>query len=230
MSRRGIRCENCEAIIPAGEFMCPRCRTVQRGSERRSKVPPWPRTKVGKNIERGCLPFGGTLLLLAIAALVLMAACGPGRAVGPAPTGSAAPRNPSLDTVDVSFGDATVVAEIADEHSERLLGLMHRPSLRRDAGMLFVFPAKSSGGFWMKNTLIPLQIAYLGRTGELSYEVIAILDMEPCPAEEERCPNYPPGRPYDAALEVNQGWFDEAGVEVGDEAKLSRAVEAQDPA
>ena len=118
-----------------------------------------------------------------------------------------------------------MIAEIADEHPERLLGLMNRRSLDRDAGMLFVFPAKSSGGFWMKNTLIPLSIAYMGRTDDDAFEVLAILDMEPC--TEPSCPSYPPGETYDAALEVNQGWFADAGVRAGDVATLGRPVAAR---
>ena len=167
--------------------------------------------------------LAGPVLLV----LALCAACAPGRTVDPAPTGSAAPRNESLDTVEVAFDGASVDAEIADEHEERVLGLMHRTDLGDDAGMLFVFPAASSGGFWMKNTLIPLSIAYMDRTGERSFEIVAILDMEPCPAEQTECPTDPPGRAYDAALEVNEGWFTDNGVEVGAEATLDRAVEAE---
>lgn len=125
-------------------------------------------------------------------------------------------------SVVVSFGDREVVAEVAATPSERQRGLQHREHLPRDAGMLFLFPELREGGFWMKDTLIPLSIAFLredGRKGDVArYEVVAILDMEPC--EADPCPSYEPGLPYDAALEVNQSWFAEAGVEVGDQARV----------
>jgi hypothetical protein len=122
----------------------------------------------------------------------------------------------------VSFGDAVVASEIADESGEWGRGLMHREHLAPDAGMIFLFPVPRPGtsGFYMKNTLIPLSIAYMRRTGASRFEVVAILDMEPCPAETITCPTYPPGEGYDAALEVNQGWFEEAGVAVGAEAAV----------
>lgn len=123
---------------------------------------------------------------------------------------------------DREVGDREVVAEVAATPSERGRGLQHRDHLPRDAGMLFLFPERREGGFWMKDTLIPLSIAFLredGREGDVArYEVVAILDMEPC--EADPCPSYEPGLPYDAALEVNQSWFAEAGVEVGDRARV----------
>jgi uncharacterized membrane protein (UPF0127 family) len=167
--------------------------------------------------------------VVAVSLLFASACASAPRTAAPTPTTTPAssplPSNPPLDTVEVAFGPRAVVAEVADEHEERILGLMHRPTLGDDAGMLFVFPAKSSGGFWMKNTLIPLSIAYMGRTDDDSFEVLAILDMEPCTADP--CPSYPPGLTYDATLEVNQGWFDDAGVAAGDEARLDRLVVAE---
>lgn len=97
---------------------------------------------------------------------------------------------------------------------------MFRRQLGRNAGMLFVFEAPSTGGFWMKNTTIPLSIAYLRSTGTDSYEVLEILDMVPCRADP--CPSYPPKEAYDAALEVNRGWYADHGVRVGDTATVRR--------
>lgn len=160
------------------------------------------------------------IVRLALALVVVFGSIACARAAPTAsPTSTPVVSNPPLDTVEVAFGDEVVDAEVADSHRERMLGLMHRTSLGADAGMLFVFEAKTSGGFWMKNTLVPLSIAYMGRKGD-TYEVLAILDMEPCRADP--CPNYPPGRPYDATLEVNQGWFATHGVEVGDKAVISK--------
>ena len=87
---------------------------------------------------------------------------------------------------------------------------MHRESLPEDAGMIFLFEEEITGGFWMKNTLIPLSIAFVGADGE----ILRILDMEPCAADP--CEIYDPGVAYASALEVNQGAFASWGVEEGD--------------
>jgi uncharacterized protein len=117
-------------------------------------------------------------------------------------------------TTDVALvgPDGQAVAftvELAADPPSRQLGLMHRTELAPDAGMLFLFPADGQGGFWMKNTRIPLQIAYVAADGE----VVDVLDMDPC--EADPCPSYVPRAPYRYALEVNAGALDEAGVEPG---------------
>ena len=76
---------------------------------------------------------------------------------------------------------------------------MHREFLPDDAGMIFLFEEEIAGGFWMKNTLIPLSIAFVAGNGE----IVRILDMEPC--EADPCEIYDPGVTYSSALEVNQG-------------------------
>ena len=112
--------------------------------------------------------------------------------------------------------DVSVDVEIADSERERTRGLMNRESLAEDAGMLFLFEGEQTGGFWMKDTLIPLSIAFVGPEGR----ILRILDMEPCRADP--CPVYDPGVPYRSALEVNQGAFAEWGVEEGDRLTLTR--------
>ena len=74
--------------------------------------------------------------------------------------------------------------------------------------------APASGGFWMKNTLIPLSIAFFDARGR----ILRMLDMEPC--REEDCPLYDPGVPYHGALEVNRGAFQRWGVRAGDRIRL----------
>lgn len=98
---------------------------------------------------------------------------------------------------------------VADEPATRRQGLMGVEDLPPDAGMVFLSPEDRSGGFWMKNTLIPLSIAFFAGDGA----VLAVLDMEPC--EADPCPTYDPGVTYRGALEVNQGHFDELGVDTG---------------
>ena len=100
----------------------------------------------------------------------------------------------------------------------RRQGLMHRDSLRADAGMVFRFPGEHRGGFWMKNTKIPLSIAYFDSDGR----IVAIMDMDPCHADP--CPSYDPGVPYRGALEVNQGFFDEHGIDEGDRVRLAQSL------
>jgi hypothetical protein len=96
---------------------------------------------------------------------------------------------------------------------------MHRTHLDENAGMIFLFPAAQRGGFWMKDTLIPLSIAYMSRRGPRRFVVVALRDMVPCRLKP--CPVYDPMRSYDAALEVNLGWFAVHGVSRGALATVS---------
>src|SRR5688572_20309038 len=112
-------------------------------------------------------------------------------------------------------GAVMVEIEVADSPQLHQIGLMNRESLDEDAGMLFLFFQDGQGSFFMKDTLIPLSIAFFDRDGV----ILKILDMEPC--EKDPCPSYLPGVTYRGALEVNQGAFDEWGVEVGDRIRVS---------
>ena len=117
--------------------------------------------------------------------------------------------------IETAGGDEVVVAvEVADSAEERQVGLMGRESLPDDAGMIFLFDEDTSGGFWMKDTLIPLSIAFADADGT----IVSVLDMEPC--EADPCEIYDPGVPYRSALEVNQGAFSRWGVEEGDRLTL----------
>ncbi len=101
-----------------------------------------------------------------------------------------------------------VEAEIANDRAERERGLMERTALAEDAGMLFVFRRERTLSFWMRNTLIPLSIAYMDAEGR----IVDIEDMEPLDDQTK----HPSAEPAKYALEVNQGFFDERGIEVGD--------------
>ena len=107
-------------------------------------------------------------------------------------------------------GEVTVHVEVADTESERARGLMGRTELAEDAGMVFVFPQDSTSAFWMKDTLIPLSIAFYDDSGR----IVRILDMEPC--REDPCPVYDPKAVYRGALEVDNGAFRRWGVKEGD--------------
>ena len=118
----------------------------------------------------------------------------------------------SRGTVTVNFAQGSaflkIRAEVATTPDARSRGLMGRRSLAADAGMLFVFPATVRSGFWMKDTLIPLDIAFIAR-GRVS----EIRTMQPCRVRS--CPVTTPSDPYEWALEVNAGAFERAGISVG---------------
>ncbi|MEX0834969.1 MAG: DUF192 domain-containing protein [Nitriliruptor sp.] len=123
-------------------------------------------------------------------------------------------------TVQVVADDPmTFRVKVADTPERRQQGLMNVPELPDDVGMLFLFDETHAGGFWMKDTLVPLEIAYL-RDGE----VVAVLQMDPC-GDADPCPTYEPGIEYDAALEVNQGLLSDAGVESGTPVSWAPPVE-----
>jgi uncharacterized membrane protein (UPF0127 family) len=178
-----------------------------------------------------------TILALALALVGVLAACGgdeeqavsPTTTIGPEATTSTeeapATTEPEPTTepeasgpvvrIETAGGEEVVVpVEVADSQDERETGLMNRESLAEDAGMIFIFDEDSSGGFWMKNTLIPLSIAFADAGGT----IVRILDMEPC--EADPCAVYEPGVFYRSALEVNQGAFSEWGVAEGDRLTL----------
>jgi uncharacterized membrane protein (UPF0127 family) len=104
-----------------------------------------------------------------------------------------------------------VRVEIAETQQLREVGLMCRRSLDPDAGMLFVFEDQTRDPFWMKNTLIPLSIAFMGS----HWEIVGILDMRvaPDPANPPPSDVWAPSRPYRYALEVNQGFFKAHGLD-----------------
>jgi len=107
----------------------------------------------------------------------------------------------------VIFGADTVVAEVARTEEERARGLMYREALGADAGMLFIFPESAVRSFWMQNTYIPLDIAFM----DGSFRIVDIQQMEPMTTD-----SHTSRAPAMYALEVNVGWFEAHGVVVGD--------------
>jgi uncharacterized membrane protein (UPF0127 family) len=96
----------------------------------------------------------------------------------------------------------------------RAQGLMGVRSLPDDVGMAFVWGSPTTSGFWMKDTLIPLSIAFVSADDR----IVSIQDMTPCTAEP--CHVYRSPSPYVMAVEANQGWFTQRFIKVGDEARL----------
>ena len=134
---------------------------------------------------------------------VVLAACGgQEQKLGPPKVDDAPPRTAKLQ---VAGRDVTV--ELAFTQAARTKGLKHRTSLEPDSGMLFLFPGAKDRRFWMRDTLIPLDIAFLDDAGE----VINIQHGRP---GVER-PGYHSARPARFVLEMIEGWCAEAGLEPG---------------
>jgi uncharacterized protein len=117
---------------------------------------------------------------------------------------------PQLRTIKVKAGMFVVTAEVAKEPAERSMGLMFRQTMEPDHGMLFVFDRSDVHCFWMRNTLLPLTIAWLTDDGT----IVSIADMKP-KSEDNNCPT----APAKYALEMNQGWFKKKGLKVGSKLK-----------
>jgi uncharacterized protein len=146
-------------------------------------------------------------IALAIALAAVLPSCSEApQAVGEAPEA----------VLEIRSGDDTVevAVEVADSSLERSRGLSGREELAETAGMVFLVPEPTESSFWMKDTLIPLSVAFWDREGR----IFRIHDMEPCSADP--CRQYPPGAPWTGAVEVNQGFFEEHGVEGGDVIRL----------
>lgn len=109
-------------------------------------------------------------------------------------------------TTELDVGGATVTAEIADTPALRERGLMERDSLPENHGMLFVYPDERDRSFWMRNTPLALDIAFIDRGGT----IINIETMQPNDDE-----NTVSSRPAMYALEMEAGWFEANGVEPG---------------
>ena len=108
--------------------------------------------------------------------------------------------------IELSAGMHRIEAEVASTSSDRATGLMHRPSMPAQRGMLFVFPEAGVQCFWMKNTLIPLSIAFLDDGGR----IVQIADMQP-----QSLDNHCSSKPVRYALEMNVGWFKSRGFAAG---------------
>ena len=118
----------------------------------------------------------------------------------------AASAHAQLPTVELAAGMHRIRAEVADSMGTRMQGLMHRKSMPQGAGMVFVFDESATHCMWMKNTLIPLSVAFIDETGA----IINIADMQPH-SEQSHCAT----RPARYALEMNKGWFAQRGIKPG---------------
>jgi uncharacterized protein len=111
-----------------------------------------------------------------------------------------------LPLVQLKAGMHLIRAEVAADYASRGRGLMHRKSLAPNAGMLFIFDDAALHCMWMKNTYIPLSVAFIDEKGE----IVNIADMQPH-SEQSHCA----ARPALYALEMSRGWFAERGIKAG---------------
>ena len=111
-----------------------------------------------------------------------------------------------LPVVQLATGMHLIRAELADSMGTRMEGLMHRKSMPQGSGMVFVFDEAAAHCMWMKNTLIPLSVAFIDEAGA----IINIADMQPH-SEQSHCAT----RPARYALEMNKGWFAQRGIKSG---------------
>lgn len=117
----------------------------------------------------------------------------------------------TLKKIELTINGNRIIAEVAGTERERAIGLMNRKSLKEDHGMLFVYDHDEKLSFWMKNTSIPLSIAFISKEGTIR----ELADMTPFSVktiDSRHSVRY--------ALEVNQGTFGKLGIQVGDKVEL----------
>jgi hypothetical protein len=113
---------------------------------------------------------------------------------------------PKLDTVMLQAGMHNIRAEVARTPLQTMTGMMFRTEMAQHEGMLFVFDGLERRCFWMKNTLLPLSIAFIADDGR----IVNLADMQP-QSEASHCS----AEPVRYALEMNQGWFAKRGIKPG---------------
>lgn len=166
--------------------------------------------------RRRRLPRPGHLLLCSFLLALPLLGCRSNGSEGDAQSGpetseAVMPAGPGRDLAWVIFGADTVVAEIARTPDQRSQGLKDRDFLAPGAGMIFVFETEEVRSFWMQDTFIPLDIAYL----DANARIIDIQQMEP-----ETTRLHTSSGPAMFALEVPQGWFAEMEIAVGARAQI----------
>ena len=119
----------------------------------------------------------------------------------------------SLLKIPLYIHHKEIWVEVAKTPEERSRGLMGRKFLGKDEGMLFIFETEDYHGFWMKNTLLPLSIAFIDREGR----IVSITDMQPLTLD-----SHLPPKPILYALEMNKAWFSSYGIKAGDVVRFSK--------
>ena len=178
-------------------------------SPRRGRLTPALAVAVAVLLLLVALAAAGAFLLPARRGATEPAPAGPPAPV-PATTAAGAPRTARYELRGGERPPVEVLLEVAATPGERSRGLMFRRELPPNTGMVFLFPQDTTAAFWMKNTLVPLSIAFVAADGR----VVTVREMVPCTADP--CPTYAPDGPYRYAVELPAGAFAAAGVEPGD--------------
>ena len=172
----------------------------------------------GSTISSARWRHRSTVLALVIGALS-MVACAPNSAHESSSTVDSAAQSTELCLLTAAQHESntregiSIDAELALNEERRSQGLMHREALAENAGMLFYYPRAEYRGFWMFQTLIPLDIAFLDDEGR----ILQIKTMEPCMSSiPHHCPGYRSNAQARAALELNAGAFAQFDISEGD--------------
>jgi uncharacterized protein len=139
---------------------------------------------------------------------------------GPVPTGSDGAPLTRITFVNKEGDESDLFVEVVDTAEERQRGLMFRESMPENQGMLFVFEQEGQYSFYMRDTLLPLSIAFVEGEGD----IIEIEDMQPLTEDL-----HSPDEPYLYAIEANQGWFDRHGIGAGAGVRIARVTPAPSP-
>jgi uncharacterized membrane protein (UPF0127 family) len=145
-----------------------------------------------------------------VTALVMFVALIPTGTLAQSPASAAGKPQTGLPTINLKAGGQTVRADVANTEAARQVGLMFRQKMARNEGMLFVFPEIGYHAMWMRNTLIPLAVAYVDERGA----ILSIHEMEPLSEVAHQSAG-----PARFALEMNAGWFGTNKISVGDTIK-----------
>ena len=122
-------------------------------------------------------------------------------------------------TCEFNLAQQSITLEIANQPHTRQKGLMHRTSLPRNHGMLFVFEKPGQASFWMKNTLIPLSIGYFDK----NWQLLELYDMQPHDLSAVRSQS----NQIKYALEMNQGWFQQHQITAANHPILKKKAKFQ---
>jgi hypothetical protein len=114
---------------------------------------------------------------------------------------------PKLPTIALGAGMHNIVAEVASTPQQRQIGMMMRTEMAPHEGMLFVFEEAQRQCFWMRNTLLPLSIAFIADNGR----IVNLSEMQP-KSDDAHCS----AEPVRYVLEMNKGWFSKRGIKAGD--------------
>ena len=127
--------------------------------------------------------------------------------------GTSVAQSQDLPKIPLYIHEKEIWVEVAKTPAERAKGLMGRKHLGQEEGMFFIFETEDYHAFWMKDTLIPLSIAFIDKSGR----IVEIADMKPLSLD-----SHSPPKPILYTLEMKKGWFSVNGIKAGDILRFSK--------